>query len=309
MAGSTAAITDASGNKWTITPGGQIAVNGTTDATTANVKELAYVDGKVWQENASNLWWGKTSPSASWSPTDGTSTSPLPASATASITLRVSEDAYQGDAQFIVKVDGTQVGGTRTASALHSSGDSNVFVLNGNWASGSHQVAIQFLNDAYGGSAATDRNLYVDSIAYNSKTESGTSASMMSAGTKTFAVSSTAATVSGPADTVTVHLSGDAYNGNAQFKLLVDGKVVTTAQDVVASHAAGAWRDLSFAGNFGAGNHTIGVQFTNDAYGGSGAADRNLYVNGIDVNGTHYGPGVTMLPTNSTTNFAITTTH
>jgi endoglucanase len=77
-AGSSAAITDASGNKWTITAGAQVAVNGTTDATTARVTELAYVNGSVYQENADNLWWSKTSPTASW--VGGTATSPLPAS-------------------------------------------------------------------------------------------------------------------------------------------------------------------------------------------------------------------------------------
>jgi hypothetical protein len=78
-AGSTAAIVDASGNKWTITTAGQVAVNGTADATTKNVIELAYVSGTVWQENTSKLWWGKTKPSAAWLPAAGTSTSPLPA--------------------------------------------------------------------------------------------------------------------------------------------------------------------------------------------------------------------------------------
>ena len=74
--GSTAAITDTSGNKWTITAGGQVAVNGVADTTTGNVKELAYVKGVVSQENTSNLWWSKTSPTASW--TGGTAASPLP---------------------------------------------------------------------------------------------------------------------------------------------------------------------------------------------------------------------------------------
>nr|WP_294514059.1 hypothetical protein [uncultured Rhodopila sp.] len=79
LAGSKAAITDASGNLWTITSGGQVAVNGTTDATTANVTELAYVNGTIWQENASKLWWGETKPNDSWAPAAGTATSPLPA--------------------------------------------------------------------------------------------------------------------------------------------------------------------------------------------------------------------------------------
>lgn len=75
MVRSGAAISDASGNAWTITSGGQIAVNGVTDAVTSNVIELAYVNGRIWQENTSGLWYGKTKPSGSWSA--GTTVSPL----------------------------------------------------------------------------------------------------------------------------------------------------------------------------------------------------------------------------------------
>ncbi|HYZ20876.1 MAG TPA: hypothetical protein VE690_01850, partial [Rhodopila sp.] len=87
LAGSTAAITDAGGNQWTITNGGQVAVNGVTDTTTGRVIELAYVNGTVWQENADKLWWGKTSPTAAWSPGTGTATSPLPAQPSANDTV------------------------------------------------------------------------------------------------------------------------------------------------------------------------------------------------------------------------------
>lgn len=78
MAGSGGTITDSSGNDWTITSSGQVAVNAVPDATTANVVELATVNGTIWQENSSDLWWGKTSPAAAWAPGAGTSTSPLP---------------------------------------------------------------------------------------------------------------------------------------------------------------------------------------------------------------------------------------
>lgn len=74
----TAAITDASSNTWTITAGGQVAVNGVADTTTANVIELAYVNGSVWQENAGKLWWDKATPSAAWAGGNGIATSPLP---------------------------------------------------------------------------------------------------------------------------------------------------------------------------------------------------------------------------------------
>jgi hypothetical protein len=71
-------ITDAEGNVWTVTTGGQVAVNGLVDTTTGNVSHLAYANGLVWQENTADLWWSKTSPTSDWSPTYGTSTVPVP---------------------------------------------------------------------------------------------------------------------------------------------------------------------------------------------------------------------------------------
>jgi aryl-phospho-beta-D-glucosidase BglC (GH1 family) len=308
VAGSAAIIVDASGNKWSINGTGQVVVNGVADTTTRSVRELAYVNSTVWQENAANLWWGKTSPSASWAPGAGTSTSPLPASP-ATITLNVSEDAYQGDPQFTVRVDGTQTGGVQIASALHASGDSNIVSLTGPWSPGAHQVQIQFINDLYGGTAAADRNLYVNSIAFNGVTASATTAAMMSNGIDSFTVGGATPVASAPADTLTLHLAEDAWNGNAQFSLLLDGKQISTSQDVVALHSAGAWEKVSFAGTFGTGSHTVGVAFTNDAYGGTSTTDRNLYINGIDVNRQHYGTGVTTLLGAGSATFNIITAH
>ena len=73
---STATITDASGNVWAVA-NGLVTVNGVVDPTTADVIELAYVNGKVWQENASDLWWAKTPPSGHWAPENGTSRNPV----------------------------------------------------------------------------------------------------------------------------------------------------------------------------------------------------------------------------------------
>ena len=61
-----ASITDAAGNVWTIAPDSRITVNGTVDATTAGVDELAYYNGLVWQKNTANHWYSKTSPSSAW---------------------------------------------------------------------------------------------------------------------------------------------------------------------------------------------------------------------------------------------------
>jgi hypothetical protein len=75
LAGSSAAITDASGNAWTITSGGQIAVNGTVDSITSGVTQLVYVNSTIWQENTWKNWYGESKPNDSWS--SATTTSPV----------------------------------------------------------------------------------------------------------------------------------------------------------------------------------------------------------------------------------------
>jgi hypothetical protein len=134
-AGSTAAITDAAGNKWTITGLGQVAVNGVADATTANVTELAYVNGKIWQENSGSLWWGKASPTDAWSPASGTSTSPLPvtiAATQASVTVsqsQVTVIATAGGHMVFVTGTGDTVSLTGGKDTITDSRGGNAFVL------------------------------------------------------------------------------------------------------------------------------------------------------------------------------------
>lgn len=84
-----------------------------------------------------------------------------------SLVLWVSQDYYKGDAQFTVSVDGQQVGGTFTASALHSSGQHDTLTLHGNWGPGAHTVTVNFLNDLWDGTPDTDRNIYVTHAEYN----------------------------------------------------------------------------------------------------------------------------------------------
>lgn len=95
MAGSTSAICDATGNTWGITASGQVTINGGTDTATANVVELALVDGTVWQENKASLWYGRASPSSSWLPAGGTATSPVPVSGPTHVTVAAELTAIQ----------------------------------------------------------------------------------------------------------------------------------------------------------------------------------------------------------------------
>ena len=83
------------------------------------------------------------------------------------LVLRISQDSYLGDAQYLVKLDGVQQGGVQTASAWHATGQDDVVTLVGNFAAGPHRLEVAFLNDRFDGTAETDRNLYVDGVSHN----------------------------------------------------------------------------------------------------------------------------------------------
>jgi Ca2+-binding RTX toxin-like protein len=126
--------------------------------------------------------------------------------------LHVSEDAYQGDAQFTVKVDGVNVG-TYTAHAAHGSGQWEDVTVTGNFgAAGPNKVDVTFLNDAWGGGWPNDRNLYVDYIDVNghkvrgesqaSATVNGSAAALYGNGTLSFDTHGSAPAASSGTSTV-----------------------------------------------------------------------------------------------------------
>ena len=120
------------------------------------------------------------------------------------IVLNMAEDPYQGDAQFTVSVDGQQIGGVQTTTAVVSQGQSQEFDVHGNFGPGTHDVAVTFLNDAVGGyyPAGTpglppgqwaldteDRNLYVMGVSDDGGTPaSGAPWELSSDGTESFTV-------------------------------------------------------------------------------------------------------------------------
>src|SRR6266852_4071046 len=89
--------------------------------------------------------------------------------------------------------------------------------------------------------------------------------------------------------TVSAIVSGDAYLGDPQMALMINGQQVGTA-DVSASHGSGQWQTLTFNVAAPADLQTIGINFLNDAYGGWSGADRNLYVDHIVANGVTLTP-------------------
>ncbi len=167
----------------------------------------------------------------------------------------------------------------------------------GDWAGGRHAATVTFLNDAWGGTAATDRNLYVDGATYNGAAVSGAAATLFSEGPAGFGFTDSdpvapnqnfppaSLTVGSGADKLVLKVSQDAYLGSAQFVVSVDGRQVGGTLTASALHNSGQSDTVTVLGNWAAGNHTAAVTFLNDAWDGTAATDRNLYVDSATYNG------------------------
>lgn len=308
---------------------GEIGVGTDTASTTALNNTLAYMqkNASVWQGVtyfAGGPWWGTTALSIEptglgtasiidrpqmsvlkqYAPAPALSsppaTPPVTPAAPDTLVINVSEDAWEGDAQFTVSVDGTSIGGVRTATTLHSGGNTHADTLPGTFGAGPHSVAVSFINDAYGRTPTTDRNLYVQSVGINGNMSTNPPATLLSNGTATFDVQ---VPPPAPRTSLVLGLREDAWQGDAQFTASIDGKSLGVAQSVTALQSLGQSQDFTFAGQFGVGTHDLAVSFINDAYGGTPATDRNLYVNSVAVNSvTAPGASSTML-SNSTAHF------
>lgn len=100
--------------------------------------------------------------------------------------------------------------------------------------------------------------------------------------------------------TITVDVAGDAYGNswdagpNPEFKFYVNGEQVGETTAVTADHGSGEWQGVSFATDLAGSEITsLAVEFVND-YAGvpySPENDRNLWVQGVTVNGTTFTAG------------------
>ncbi|ACA15596.1 Cellulase [Methylobacterium sp. 4-46] len=214
-----------------------------------------------------------------------------------SLVLRVAEDAYRGDALVAVLVDGVQVGGPQAVTARRAAGEWQDITLTGDFGDDPRRVEVRFLNDAWGGTADADRNLYVDHLILGGRTYEGEAASnaagpmlgdaaaLYSAGTLTF---DTGVPPAAPVRSLTIRVAEDAYQGDALVAVLVDGVQVGGPQAVTARHGAGEWQDITFTGAFAPDPRRVEVRFLNDAWGGTAGADRNLYVDHLVLDGRTY---------------------
>lgn len=214
------------------------------------------------------------------------------------LTLEVSEDAWQGDAHFLISIDGMTIGGVRTATASHAANATNEVSISGGWGSGPHTVGITFINDAFGGTASTDRNLYVDQVSYDGQPAGGAPASLLTDGTTNFKVGVLPLDV-----TLNLQVTEDAWRGDAQMSIAIDGQTLVSNQTVTALHTTGQSQTISVRELLSVGAHDLAISFLNDAWGGTAATDRNLYLLGAQMNATAITGAASTLQTTSTQHF------
>ena len=84
--------------------------------------------------------------------------------------LILTQDAYQGNAQFSMSLDGTASSAiTVSPVALTSSAQAEMFSWSGSITDRAHEIGVTFLNDAWGGNASLDRNVHVMGVVYDNK--------------------------------------------------------------------------------------------------------------------------------------------
>ena len=189
------------------------------------------------------------------------------------LVLKISQDAFQGSAQYTVSVDGKQIGGVLTASALHGSGQDDTTTVKGSFATGAHTLTVNFLNDLYNGTPDTDRNLYVDGVTFNGTAVPGATATLLSAGPQSLAFTGRPTVTIAPTDTNPVvnlsHVDIVATSGN--HSLFIGGSFDT------ARLTGGTEGVLAFQGHntivTGAGNDTVRIAGTGSVVNAGGGTN------------------------------------
>lgn len=234
--------------------------------------------------------------SAHPAPTTGTVTpAPTPAPTTSkldAIELKLAAQSFKGDPKFQLQVDGKDVGAVQTVTVQKGTGWQS-FKFAADVADTGGKVSVKFLNDHYVAGQG-DRNLWLDKLLVNGKVVTDVDTMMGRSGTYDFAVPAALAKApaavpqAGPApssvDTIVVKAASDSWNGDAQFRLLADGKPVGGVQTVTTQHGQG-WQAFTFKADLPDATKTLGIEFLNDAWGGTLDKDRNLHVDAIVVNG------------------------
>lgn len=205
--------------------------------------------------------------------------------------------SYAGGAWPImqVQIDGKVVGQVTVSSSTLSN-----YAITASVSAGTHTVGIAFSNDYYGGTATTDRNLFVKTLTITRPTTTTpTSSTVFSAPATQFQNKPVGASM---ADGTWNIWANGAISNSVSFS---SSSSYTFVVNAYGSNAGGAWPTMqiqidgqsvgevsvssstlanyTIKANVAAGSHQVGIAFTNDYYGGTSTTDRNLYVKTLTI--------------------------
>ena len=211
--------------------------------------------------------------------------------------LFVSESGAPAGAQFTISVDGQQIGGVQTTTADAASGQVQQFDVSGTFSAGNNPVTINYLN-------ASNSVLHVNSATINGV---GIAASTLALSNNGYGDLSFSQSSGGPGpvtlgsgpDVLAVFMSDRGQPGAANFTISVDGQQVGGVQSTTADYSRGQSQQFDVLGNFGAGNHTVAVNYLN-------AANSLLIVDGVTINQTAVANSFLVLNNNGSTGTTFT---
>ncbi len=99
--------------------------------------------------------------------------------------LGLSGDAWLGKAKYVVLVDGEQWGKVNRVFAAKRNDETEFLEVRGDFDPGNHEIAVRFINDAEGERPRHNRNIYVESVAFNGE-DLGMSATLLTNGDAVF---------------------------------------------------------------------------------------------------------------------------
>lgn len=105
--------------------------------------------------------------------------------------------------------------------------------------------------------------------------------------------------------TLVLHMSGDAWHGDAQCCISIDGRQLGEVQTIAASHSLGQSQGMMFLTELGAGPHTASVQLVHAASAEQSGGDRHLYIDAIEFNGARVAAPAAVLHGNGSAAFTL----
>lgn len=168
---------------------------------TAEAEGVTIQNVDIWDTDVSDGSWGFSNgerplEEAAWGEYFGGGSSsdppPIPTvtigSGADTLALTISQNAWQGNVQFAVSVNGRQIGGVQTvnAAALESGGSAQTFDVIGNFSTGNYTVSIDFLNATSGGITGSERVLFLTGASIDGTAISGGSFTETTDGSQSF---------------------------------------------------------------------------------------------------------------------------